>query len=139
MKDNGNDTLRQFFAQAAKAEIPDNGFSECVIAHLNDSYEHRMMRLSHLWTVFFCIMATSLFFLCDAPSIIANATATEALNAARELISVTSRMDTLLRSMQTHLTSESIIHLLPQLYVIPLAISATTAAIMLKTNRSTSL
>ena len=66
--------LKQFFADAAKQTIEDNGFTERVMMNLpeTDMAESRVRRLSHLWTLFCVVVALIAFWLAKGWPIVEN-------------------------------------------------------------------
>ena len=60
MTENDDKLIAAFFEENRR-EIADNGFSKRVMHHLPD----RTSRLSHLWTVFCCLLGAGLFIWLD--------------------------------------------------------------------------
>lgn len=64
MKENDNILLAQFFEEAARQQVADDGFSERVMAALPaEGRSARVVWLSHLWTLFCVAVAVLLFVL----------------------------------------------------------------------------
>ena len=61
MTDKDNIMIKEFFKQAAQQQIEDNGFTERVMQNLPVTTV-KSHRLSHLWTLFCCIVGVGLFF-----------------------------------------------------------------------------
>jgi hypothetical protein len=74
MEDKNDILLKQFFADAAKQTIEDNGFTERVMMNLpeTDMAESRVRRLSHLWTLFCVVVALIAFWLAKGWPIVEN-------------------------------------------------------------------
>ena len=62
MTDKDNIILEDFFKQAAKQQIEDNGFTERVMQNLPDTQIVTLRRLSRLWSLFCILVAMGLFF-----------------------------------------------------------------------------
>ena len=63
MTDKDNMMIEEFFKQAARQQIEDNGFTERVMHSLPDRKDHVVRRLSQLWTLFCIAVAGVLFFM----------------------------------------------------------------------------
>ena len=68
MEDKNDIMLKQFFEQAAKQQIEDNGFTERVMMNLPEltdpvMVDSKVRRLSQLWTLFCVIVALVAFWL----------------------------------------------------------------------------
>ena len=74
MEDKNDILLKQFFADAAKQTIEDNGFTERVMMNLpeTDMSESRVRTLSHLWTLFCVVVALIAFWLAKGWPIVEN-------------------------------------------------------------------
>ena len=75
MEDKNDMMLKQFFEQAAKQQIEDNGFTERVMMNLPEvnspvMVDSKVRRLSQLWTLFCVIVALVAFWLCSGWDII---------------------------------------------------------------------
>lgn len=66
MTDNDNILVEQFFSEASKTEIPDNGFSRRVMRMLPSRTE----KLARMWTIFCAVISLVLFFVLDVWQII---------------------------------------------------------------------
>ena len=75
MEDKNDILLKQFFEEAAKQTIEDNGFTERVMMNLpeTDMAESRVRRLSHLWTLFCLVIGLVVFWLTSGWPIIEGA------------------------------------------------------------------
>ena len=75
MEDKNDILLKQFFEEAAKHTIEDNGFTERVMMNLpeTDMAESRVRRLSHLWTLFCLVIGLVVFWLTSGWPIIEGA------------------------------------------------------------------
>ena len=62
MTDKENRMIEDFFKQAARQQIEDNGFTERVMKNLPDRKLDVARRLSQLWTLFCLVVAGVLFF-----------------------------------------------------------------------------
>ena len=62
MTDKDNIMIEEFFKQAAKQQIEDNGFTEWVMMNLPETSAERVRRLSRLWTIFCGVVGVVLFF-----------------------------------------------------------------------------
>ena len=62
MTDKDNIMIEEFFKQAAKQQIEDNGFTERVMMNLPETSAERVRRLSRLWTIFCGVVGVVLFF-----------------------------------------------------------------------------
>ena len=62
MDDKDNIMIEEFFKQAAKQQIEDNGFTERVMLSLPNANAAMVRRLSLLWTLFCLLVAVILFF-----------------------------------------------------------------------------
>jgi len=63
MDDKDKIMIEEFFKQAAKQQIEDNGFTERVLMNLPDREVEEARRLSRLWTLFCLAVGSMLFFL----------------------------------------------------------------------------
>lgn len=140
MKDNDtNDILKQFFAPAQKAEIPDDGFCKQVTERISDTYDRRIMWRSRLWTLAYSALTISLIIILDIPRKIISADTLDAKSAIHDILSHADTLNAQMRQWLTLLQHTDITHILPHLYIIPLAIYAAAAVIMLKSNKRMSL
>ena len=62
MTDKDNMMIEDFFKQAARQQIEDNGFTERVMRNLPDRKLEVVRKLSQLWTLFCMAVAGVLFF-----------------------------------------------------------------------------
>ena len=63
MNENDNRLIEQFFQQAARQQIEDNGFSERVMERIEELRSpYRTVILSTVWTLFCIVVAVLLFF-----------------------------------------------------------------------------
>ena len=62
MTDKDNMMIEEFFKQAARQQIEDNGFTERVMRNLPDRKTELVRKLSQLWTLFCIAVAGVLFF-----------------------------------------------------------------------------
>ena len=62
MTDKDNMMIEEFFKQAARQQIEDNGFTERVMRNLPDRKLEVVRKLSQLWTLFCMAVAGVLFF-----------------------------------------------------------------------------
>ena len=62
MTDKDNIMLEEFFKQAARQQIEDNGFTERVMQSLPDRKYATARRLSQLWTLVCVVVGAALFF-----------------------------------------------------------------------------
>ena len=62
MTDKDNIMIEEFFKQAARQQIEDNGFTERVMMNLPETSAERVRRLSRLWTIFCGVVGVVLFF-----------------------------------------------------------------------------
>ena len=63
MTDKDNMMIEDFFKQAARQQIEDNGFTERVMHSLPDRKMEAVRKLSQLWTLFCMAVAGVLFFM----------------------------------------------------------------------------
>ena len=63
MTDKDNMMIEEFFKQAARQQIEDNGFTERVMRNLPDRKLEVVRKLSQLWTLFCMAVAGVLFFM----------------------------------------------------------------------------
>ena len=66
MEDKNDIMLKQLFAEAARQQVADNGFTERVMMHLPEMpvvRESRVQRLARLWTLFCLVVALLIFWL----------------------------------------------------------------------------
>ena len=63
MTDKDNTMIEDFFKQAARQQIEDNGFTERVMHSLPDRKMEVVRKLSQLWTLFCMAVAGVLFFM----------------------------------------------------------------------------
>ena len=63
MTDKDNMMIEEFFKQAARQQIEDNGFTERVMHSLPDRKMEVVRKLSQLWTLFCMAVAGVLFFM----------------------------------------------------------------------------
>ena len=63
MTDKDNMMIEDFFKQAARQQVEDNGFTERVMHSLPDRKMEAVRKLSQLWTLFCMAVAGVLFFM----------------------------------------------------------------------------